>query len=290
MNRATSTVVDVTAFLLLVGAAVAVVVNGAAVEEATTANPATERTELLATSTASVQYALAVPGDPPPWTTNATATHQRTAHGTLAELLAEAAMSRASVEGHRLSRAGTGFEQRVATTTRNRLHERGRRTAVRAHWEPYRGAPLNATMRVGERPPPEADVDAATMTVASPAPAVDQRAQWAATQDGYSGVATVVAGAVVDGLFPPQQAQLALDGDYPDDRLMTRRYRRMGALTRAGQLSVESTPATELNTELTAALAGRLEPDMRSRFDSPEAAADAVETGTVTITVRTWKP
>jgi hypothetical protein len=145
-------------------------------------------------------------------------------------------------------------------------------------------------MRVGERPPPEADVDAATMTVASPAPAVDQRAQWAATQDGYSGVATVVAGAVVDGLFPPQQAQLALDGDYPDDRLMTRRYRRMGALTRAGQLSVESTPATELNTELTAALAGRLEPDMRSRFDSPEAAADAVETGTVTITVRTWKP
>lgn len=290
MSRATSTVVDVTAFLLLVGAAVAVIVNGAAVEQAATENPAAERTELLATSTASVEYALAVPGDPPPWTTNATATHLRTAHGTLAELLAEATMSRVSYEGHRLSRAGTGFERAVATTTRNRLRERGRRTAVRARWEPYRGAPLNATMRVGERPPPGADVDARTLTVASPAPAVGERAQWAASQEEYEAVAAAVAGAAVDGLFPTRQTQLALDGDYPADRLMTRRYRRMGALTRAGQLSVGPTPASELNTRLTGTLTARFERDMRSRFDSPEAAADAVRTGNVTIAVRTWEP
>ena len=290
MSRATSTVVDVTAFLLLVGAAVAVVVNGAAVEQATTENPAAERTELLATSTATVEYALAVPGDPPPWTTNATATRQRTAHGTLAELLAEAAMGRASFEGHRLSRAGSEFEQRVATTTRNRLHERGRRTAVRAHWEPYRSAPLNASMRVGERPPPGADVDAATTTVPSPAPAVGERARRAASQGGYSDVAAVVASAVIEGLFPPRQAQLALDGDYPEGRLMERRYRRMGALTRAGQLSVESTAATELNAKLTETLTARFERDMRTRFDSPQAAARAVDTGTVSVTVRTWEP
>jgi len=290
MNRATSTVVDVTACLLLVGAAVAVVLNGAAIERATTESPAAARTELLATTTASVDYALAVPGDPPPWTTNATATRQRTAHGTLAELLAEAAMSRVAWEGHRLSRAGTEFEREVATTTRNRLHERGRRTAVRARWEPYEGAPLNGTVRVGEWPPPDADVDASTVTVASPSPAVRERAARAASQGGYSAVAAVVAGAVVDGLFPSRQAQLALDGDYPDDRLMTRRYRRMGALIRAGQLSVESRPATELNAELTDTLTARFERDMRERFDSPEAAARAVETGNVTITVRTWSP
>ncbi|WP_324663122.1 DUF7284 family protein [Haloarcula sediminis] len=289
MTRATSTVVDVTVFLLFVGAAVAVVVNGTAVEGATAENPATERTELLATSTASVEYALAPPSDPPPWTTNATATHQRTAHGTLAELLAEAAMSRVRFEGHRLSRAGVGFERAVATATRNRLHERGRRTAVRARWEPYRGAPLDATVRVGQRPPPEADVDAATTTVASPSPAVGERARSAAP-GGYRGVATVVAGAVVEGLFPPRQAQLALDGDYPADRLMTHRYRRMGSLIRAGRLSVESTPTSELNTELTSPLAERFTADMRSRFDSPEAAARAVDTGNVTITVRTWEP
>ncbi|MFC6756095.1 MULTISPECIES: DUF7284 family protein [Haloarcula] len=290
MSRATSTVVDVTAFLLLVGAAVAVVVNGAAVEPTTTENPAAERTELLTTSTASVEYALAVPGDPPPWTTNATAARQRTAHGTLAELLAEATMSRVSFEGHRLSRAGTGFERHVATTTRNRLHERGRRTAVRAHWEPYRGAPLEATMRVGERPPPSADVDAATTTVPSPAPVRNGTLQRVARTSGYRGVGAVVAGAVVDGLFPPQRAQLALDGDYPDGRLMTRRYRRMGALTRAGELSVESTSAGELNEDLTGALTERFASDMQRRFDSPEAAADAVRTGNVSITVRTWEP
>ena len=290
MSRATSTVVDVTVFLLFVGAAVAVVVNGAAVEEPTAENPAAERTELLATSTASVEYALVPPGDPPPWTTNVTATHQRTAHGTLAELLAEAAVSRVRFDGHRLSRAGVGFERAVATTTRNRLHERGRRTAVRARWDPYRGAPLDATIRVGERPPPGSDVDAATIAVPGPAPAVSERAQWAATQGGYRAVATVVAGAVVEGLFPPWQAQFALDGDYPADRLMASRYRRMGKLTRAGQLSVESAPASELNTRLTEALTDRFETDMRSRFDSPEAAARAVDTGNVTITVRTWQP
>ncbi|WP_277540379.1 DUF7284 family protein [Haloarcula laminariae] len=290
MSRATSTVVDVTAFLLLVGAAIAVVVNGGTVEGTTAENPAAERTELLATSTASIEYALAPSGDPPPWTTNATATHQRTAHGTLAELLAEAAMSRVAFERHRLSRAGVGFERAVATTTRNRLHERGRRTAVRARWEPYRGAPLNATMRVGERPPPAAEVDAATVTVPSPSPAVSERAERAASQGGYGAVAAVVADAAIAGLFPPQQAQLALDGDYPADRLMTYRYRRMGALTRAGQLSVESAPTTELNAQLTETLADRFETDMRRRFDSPEAAARAVDTGTVTVTVRTWEP
>ena len=290
MSRATSTVVDVTAFLLLVGAAVAVVVNGAAVERPTGDNPAAERAELLATSTASIEYALAVPGDPPPWTTNATATHQRTAHGTLAELLAEATMGRVGWEGHRLSRAGAGFERAVATRTRNRLHERGRRTAVRVRWEPYRGAPLNTTVQVGERPPPSTDVDAATMTVPSPSPAVRERATWAASQSGYEAVAAVVASAVVEGLFPRRQAQFALNGDYPADRLMTRRYRRMGALIRAGQLSVESTPAAELNRKLIRSLTTRFEEDLRRRFDSAQAAAHTVDTGTVTVTVRTWEP
>ncbi len=290
MSRATSTVADVTVFLLLVGAAITVVVNGATVEQPRTENPAAERTELLATSTASVEYALRVPVDTPRWISNATATHQRTAHGTLAELLAEAAMSRVGWKGYRLSRAGAKFERSVTTITRTRLRERGLRTAVRVQWDAYRDAPLTATLEVGDRPPPSADVDAATTTVPSPAPSVNKRAKLAASQGGYKAVATVVASAVVQGLFPPRQAQLALDGDYPADRLMSRRYRRMGALTRADQLSVKSTAAADLNRRLTTALTARFEHDMRSRFRSPEAAADAVRTGSVSITVRTWEP
>ena len=290
MSRAISTVVDVTAFLLLVGAAVAVMVSGSAVETAGTGNPAAERAELLASSTASVEYALEPSGEPPGWTTDVAASHRRTAHGTLAELLGEAAMSRVTVSGHRLSRAGVGFERAVANATRTRLRERTFRTAVRARWEPYRDAPMIATTRVGERPPPSSDVDAATLSVPSPAPSVRKEAYRAADRSGYDGVATVVAGAVVEGLFPPRQAQFALDGDYPADRLMTNRYRRLGRLTRAGRLPVESNATTELNARLTDALAARLESDMRDRFGSPQAAANAVRTGEITITVRTWDP
>jgi len=290
MSRATSTVVDVTAFLLFVGAAIAAILNGATVEPTTTENPAADRTELLATTTASVEYELAPPGDPPTWTTNATARHQRTAHGTIGELLGEATMSRVRIDGERLSTAGVEFERAVANTTRTRLRERDHRSAVRTRWEPYRGAPVNATMEIGDQPPPSADVQAATVTVPSPVVSVRAEAQQAAARSGYEGVATVLATAVVEGLFPTTQAQLALDGDYPSDRLMTSRYQQMAGLTDAGELSVESSSASELNTELTTALAGVLEQDMRSRYDSPTAAASATRTGDITVTVRTWSP
>jgi len=290
MSRATSTVVDVTVFLLLLGAAAAVVVHSAVVGTGAATNRATERADLLATSTADIDYSLSPASDPPSWITDPSKRRKRTAHGTLAELLGEAALSRVSVDGHRLSRSGAGFEQAVGRTTRERLRSRGQRTAVRAHWAPYRGAPVNATMRVGERPPPAAPVDSATLTVASPAASVRTAARQAANESGYGGVAAVVAGAVVEGLFPPRQSQLALDGGYPERNIVATRYRRLGRASGAGQLDVGSRSATELNDRLATALAERLERDMRERFDSPQAAAAAVRTGDVTITVRTWSP
>ena len=290
MNRAISTVADVTIFLLFVGAAAAAVVHGVALEPPDETNPAAEETELLASTTASVEYALAVSGEPPLWVTNATARHGRTAHGTLAELLGEAAMSNATVDGVRLSTAGRAFERAVGNETSARLRERGQRHAVRVRWEPYRGAPVNATMRVGQRPPPSVDVHAATVTVPSPVATVSEDASEAAADDGYEGVATVVAGAVVAGLFPPEQAQLALDSDYPSNRLMATRYHRMAALTGADEPAVDDTSAADLNANLSAALASTVESDMRGRFDSPEAAAASVRVGTLSITVRTWSP
>jgi len=290
MNRAVSTVADVTVFLLLVGAAAAAVVHGAGLEAPSTANPAGEETTLLTTSTASVEYDLNVSDEPPPWVTNTTARHRRTAHGTLAELLGEAAMSNVTVDGVRVSTAGTAFERAVANTTRERLREPGQRHAVSARWEPYRGSPVDATMRVGSRSPPSTDVHAATVEVPSPVASARVSATAGAIEHGYEGVATAVAEAVIAGLFPPEQAQLALDDGYPSNRLIATRYQRMGALTGAGELAVDDTAATDLNGNLTTALASTFEEDMRRRFDSPEAAADAVRTGTITITVRTWSP
>lgn len=286
MSRATSTVVDVTVFLLCVGAATAAVVSGVTVESPATENSATDERDLLATSTASVEYALNPPDDPPDWTTNATVRRQRTAHGTIAELLGEAAMSRVRIDGKRLSTAGTGFEAEVTNVTRDRLRKRGQKSAVRAHWEPYRDAPVNATIRVGERPPPATDVHAATLTVPSPMEPVEPDAN--DSESGYNGVATAVAEAVVDGLFPPEQAELALEGDYPSNQLLEHRYRRMGTLTDAGDLSVESNSTSEMNEQLSETLTETFESDMRDRFDSSSAAAGTVRTGEITITVRTW--
>jgi hypothetical protein len=290
MTRAISTVADVTLFLLLVGAAAAAVVHGAGLTPPSTGSPAAEDADLLATSTASVQYSLNVSREPPVWVTNATARHRRTAHGTLAELLGEAAMSTVTVDGTRLATSGTGFESAVANTTRQRLREPGQRHAVRVRWVPYRGAPVNGTFRVGARPPPSADVQATTMTLPSPVESARVSATAGAIEHGYEGVATAVAETVVAGLFPPEQAQLALDGEYPSNQLMATRYQRMAALTGSDELDVNSTSAATMNENLTTALAARFEADMRNRFDSPEAAADAVRTGRITITVRTWSP
>jgi len=289
MTRATSTVVDVTLFLLFVGAAAGAVVNGATVESPDAGNAANEGAELLATSTAGVEYRLDPAGDPPRWTTNATASHRRTAHGTVAELLGDAAMSRVRIDGQRLSAAGRGFETGVANLTRKRLRGWHHRSSVRARWVPYEGAPVNATIRVGERPPPSKDVRAATLTVPSPTASVRTEVMRAADRDGYDGVARVVAGAVVDGLFPPVAARLALEGEYPSRRLVRTRYRRAEAVLGAA-VSVRAGATERMNDELTAALTERFERDMRERFDSPAAAAGTVSTGEITITVRTWSP
>jgi len=290
MSRAVSTVVDVTVFLLLVGAAAAVLSSNAAVEQPSTANPASRQAELLGTSTANVSYALDPPGSPPNWTTNATARHHRTAGGTLAELLAAATMSGVGMDDRRLSTAGRGFERAVANSTRSRLVERDRLTAVRVHWEPYRGAPIDAKMRLGRRPPPSADVRAATLSVPSPMADVSAKAERSAQTRGYDGVASVVARAVVNGLFPPERTRLARAGDYPANELTTARYRRLATLTDAGELRVTEESPETLNDRVQRALAAELSRDMRTRFDDPTAAAETIRTGTVRITVRTWEP
>lgn len=285
MSRAVSTVVDVTIFLLFAGAAATALVGAGGLEAPSPGNPAAESAELLATSTTTVEYAVEAPAEAPGWTTDPAASRRRTAHGTLAELLGEAAMSAVRVNGTRVSTAGTGFEAAVANSTWTRLRGPGQRHAVRVRWEPYLNAPVSATMRMGGRPPPSADIHAATLTVPSPMAAT--RSDWTA-DSGYEGVASGLATSVVTGLFPPRQAQVALDSDYPSNQLTSHRYRRMATLADAGELSPDSTGSRVLNTKLTTALAETFERDMRERFDSPESASASVRAGRIVITVRTW--
>ena len=294
MTRAVSTVVDVTVFLLFVGAAAAVVLNGTIAESSRVGNPAAADAELLATSTATVEYSLSTRGlganhTAPAWVANGTTRRQRSAHGTVAELLGDAAMRSVTVDGRPLSRSGTAFKRVLSATTQRRLQERRRSSAVRVRWQPYPGAPIGGSYHVGDRPPRDRSVRAGSVTVPSGMDNATARALVAARSSGYDGVATVVARTIVTGLFPPERTELALQGDYPADVLTAARYAQAANATRTS-LPIQRGNVTALNRRLTAALADELEADMRTRFRSPAAAARATETHRVRVTVRTWSP
>jgi len=298
--RAVSTVVDATVFLLLVGGAIATLVAGTGTMQAESherpgsGNPAAEDARLLATTTATVDYSLApataAEADGVTFHRTDGSGFERTAHGTLASLLADAAVGNVASDGEQLSHASDEFERRLSSTVRDRLGRRGVRTSVEVTWEPYDDAHLVGTTRVGDEPPRDVDVHAATLTVDSGFPASRERAERAAEEDGFRGVATVVADAVVRGLFPARETQLALRGSYPGDALTAQRYRRAATLFGAEPPTIEETNVSVSNDRLRTALEDRLVADLESRFGSPGAAARAVETDTVDVTVRTWSP
>lgn len=298
--RGISTVVDATVFLLLVGGAIATLVTGTGsiqsegYQPLQPGNPAAEDARLLATTTATVNYSMAPAtessGEGVTFDRKQGADFERSAHGTLASLLADAAVGNATVGGEQLSHSGDQFERRLAWTVRDRLGRPGVKTSVEATWGPYPGAPMGGEIHVGDSPPRDADVHAATLESESGMPASRERARRAAREDGYRGVAQVAADVVVRGLFPPRETQLALRGEYPVDALTAQRYRRTASLLDARPPGIGEVNISESNDRLRVALARRLESDLTERYDSPEAAARAVDTDTVDITVRTWSP
>lgn len=294
--RGVSTILDVTLFLLLVGGGVLLLSAPTGTLPTPDEDAADGTAELLATSTADVRYSLA-PGarradgslvafphaDGPAF--------RRTAHGTLAAHLAAGARRNVTVDDRQVTHEAVDY--RRATTGAVENATRGRETLahVRAVWEPYPGAPVEGSVVAGPRPPPGADVHVATLTVDSGYPAAAADARRAAAEDGFSGVARVVAVRTVDGYFPPAHTRDLLLEDYPVDRLTAYRYRRFGRLVGANVTDHVGTEATAAaNDELAATLTDRMAADMRRRFDTPAAAARAVSVDTVEITVRTWSP
>lgn len=291
-DRAISTVVDTAVCLLLISAAVGTLSLPVAGPSAPPERPdAAATVEALATGTTAVTYALdtgaiATEGDD---VAKPSPEAGRVAHGTYAELLAEAAVENATLHRRPLSNASDGFENGVASAVRNATDSTGARTQVRAVWVPYPGAPTRGIATAGPAPPPESTVAAATMTVPSRFPQVRQRAIHAGRQDGYAGIARVMAAATVAGWFPLSQARLALQGDHPVDALLDRRYRNTATILDTnvdGPLRAEE--PGRANRRIEAGLARLYERDLRERFDSPAAAARAVRISEVRVVVRTW--
>ncbi|MCT9095825.1 hypothetical protein [Haloarchaeobius sp. HME9146] len=286
-SRGVSTVLDVTLCLLLVSASVLVVVT-AERPDRSDATGADHAVELLGATTATVEYSLA-PGarradqSLVSFPDTEGEAFDRQSHGSLADLLARAAIANATVDGQPISHAGNEFERAVANTTHRRLGGLDHDWQVVATWEPTGEGPVRGQVTVGDTPPASTDVHAASVRVAV-GPVVDTSAP-----DDWNDLAYRTASCTIGTLFPPDRGHLALLGDYPGDRLTAYRYRRAaGFLGTDLDGTLDEAAAHRANQRLTAALAGRVEPALRSRYDSPATAADAIAPGTVVVTVRTW--
>ncbi|MFB6080169.1 MAG: hypothetical protein ABEJ81_04140 [Haloferacaceae archaeon] len=294
----TSTLLDATLCLLLVSAGVVAVStrpgDPGSATGARPAAPADAAAETLSTSTATVNYTLAPGARPAPGSDVVFPTRRgpafcRTAHGTLVALLAKAAMGRVTVDGDRLTHARDDLVAGVRGTVRAAVG--GTHTQVVAVWRPYPGAPVGGRLTVGERPPPRADVRAATVVAASGSPPARTRPAGAATPD-YRAVARTAAARTVGTLFPPAAMRFALGADYPTAALVRRRYATASRLSHASGVmgEVRRGEVRRANRRLTAALSRRFERDLRHEFDDPAAANRAVAVSRVRIVVRRWSP
>jgi hypothetical protein len=289
----TATLLDATLCLLLVSAGAVTVATTVPGESSTVAGPSAAATaETLATSTTTVEYSLA-PGieraRPTPVEFHGTTGpgFRRTSRGSYAELLADAAVGRASVGGDRLTHARDGLVAAVRRATAAAAG--GAHTQVVAVWRPYPDAPVRGRVTVGDAPPPTADVRAGTLVATGPVAPARSVARDRAATAGYAGLAGLVANRTVRALFPPARTRVALDAGYPTGALVAHRYHRAGdRLGVAVGPAVEAGRVDRANRRLAAALRPRIERDLRRRFDRPAAAAESVAVGRVRIVVRRW--
>lgn len=289
MSRAVSTVVDVAVCLLLVSASVLVLVTAPA-----PADPAPDRADetadVVASATATVHYSLRPAGESG-FVLFPNGTYGRTTRDTVANLLAAAAVRDAELDGEPFPGRDGTLGPSVANATDHALRTVVDEVQVRATWTPYRGAPLSGTVVVGDAPPPTARVHAATLVVPSGMPSAGDRARAVANRSGYDAVASLTAKATVRGLLPPERTSLALASDGPTGVLVRYRYAEAAEQLDANVTAFVATDAaSDANERLAARLADTFAADMAARFDSPQAAADAVRVGTVRVVVRTWSP
>lgn len=291
MVRAVSTVLDAALFLLLVSAAV-LTLAGPATPPQVADNHAGEAAGVLATTTAQVNYSLTPDPDSLPATDDSPngSGFERTAHGSLAALLGDAAVATVRVDGARVTHTGDGFAAAVRTAVLDALGRPTVETQVVARWEPYPGAPVSGRVTAGPTPPPDAAVQAATLTVPSGASRPWAEAE-APPPTSFDGLARALADATLERLFPLDATRRALGRDHPVDALVRHRYGRFARLLGerlGGGIHRDGLRATTRRMEQ--ALADRYESDLRDRFETVREARESLGVETVHIAVRRWEP
>ncbi len=274
--RAISTVLDVTLCLLLVSASAFVLVGAKPSHPTTRTRSAESTANVLVTSTTNVEYTIS----------SKSGTVDPTTHGTLAELLGQAALAEATLRGTELSRTSDSFEHAVRHRVRERL---GYPThgQILVRWEPYQGSRLGGRFALGRSPPAHADVHAAVRSVPSGMPRVRGRTLDAAARDGYHGVARAIATGIVAGLVPREATSLALH-DHETGIVVAGRLRRLIRSYGATGPASARLDSERTRRALIDAMAGQIETDLRTTFDTPTDAARSVAVGQTELIVRTW--
>lgn len=259
MARAVSTVLDAAVCLLLVGAAVATLLAAPQPDDSSVGRDADPAVSKVTTVTTTVEVGAG-----------------RRSHDTLAGHLGTAAVANARLDGDPV--VDGAYPAAVANETGSLT---GHRSSVTARWEPYPGGPIVGTVSAGERPPPDADVAARTLTIHS---GIEEPGR----VDSFDGFARSLADAYVAWLFPPERTYASLVDDRTAPRT-TDRYRSVAARLGADvHQSVAERDVRSANDRLAASLARRLASDLRDRYATPEAAAANATVEEVEVVVRRW--
>lgn len=312
-DRAISTVADVSMALLLVSASVGVLYVFTQEETAAAGSERTlqaDRTaEALSTNTIAVEYSL----DPVGGLSKSSNpdVYSRVSQGTGAELLADAAVAEIEIGDTGVVNAGD-YERQVDLAIRNSLQGGSANVRVVAIWRPHEGSSIVGKATAGRRPPVDAEVSTARLTVSSGVPAVaDGDVEAGYARDDYEGAAEPIARAIVRGYFPRPATQYRLEQlDSLARQRTVERYQRFGsavgladyptatglapALTGSTVLERTTANANRANEALRERLTDRIATDLEDEFDGgsdpPSGAeiADSASTGEVTIIVRTW--
>jgi hypothetical protein len=301
-SRGLSSVADVSLALVLVVASVAVfAAHLDAGEPDHDPTEAAHTAETLGVSTLNVTYSLQpvleTDSDHVPAVTDEDAPYdpsdfERSTHGSTMGHVARAALAdaRFPAEGGVYPLAvGDGYAKTLDERLLVSLVGANFATNVTAVWEPFDGSSIRGTARFGQPIPHEAERSTVRTTVASELPAA--REEELGTAGSYEAVARVVAEAIVGGALGDTQRELESDG--VERAVVVSRYLRFADAIEGVDrgnldgLDRSTADASAMVETLVEGLTTQLESELES-FETPAAAASAVSTGEVTVSITTW--
>jgi hypothetical protein len=301
-ERAASTTLDVVLCCLLVSAAVGVLAAASPPADGHDPRTADRAAELLATTTVAVDRSVRSTGRDARGARDARENRASTVHGTLAALLARAAVADATTTAASPGRNAASpasdardggrraFAAAVAERARGSLSSVGATVNVTASYAPLPGSDPRGRATVGPAAPAGVDVAVARFRVPVGTGAATERLERAAREGGNRELARALADATVETIVPSSRTRWALRDDATRPAVADR-YRRLGR-----SLSVSPTGALDAgrvrraNALLARALADEYRAAIGTQYDTPTAAAAAARPRVVVVTVRTWSP